>query len=120
MSAASTPLSAQKEIARGIVAIYKAYLGRGPTSARTTICEDHVSTICTQGLTKAEQKLVENGDLETVRSIRRKFQGAMSAEVTELVERVTGRKALTLLSDHDVERDIAVETVVLEPGESSA
>ncbi len=111
---ATASQSAQKEIARGIVSIYKNYLGRGPTSAKTTISDDHVSTICSQGLTKAEQKLVEKGDFETVRSIRRKFQEAMSADVKELVERVTGRKALTLLSDHDVEQDIAMETVVLE------
>jgi uncharacterized protein YbcI len=106
--------SAQKEIARGIVSIYKNYLGRGPTSSRTTIAGDHVSTICTDGLTKAEQSLVENGDAETVRSIRRKFQDAMRAEIVDLIERVTGRKALALLSDHDVENDIAVETVVFE------
>lgn len=107
--------AARREIARGIVTIYKSYLGRGPTSALTTIEEDHVTTICTEGLTKAEQKLVEGGDGETVRSIRRKFQEAMRPDVTELVERVTGRKALTLLSDHDVQRDIAAETVILEP-----
>ena len=123
MAEATSSQSAQKEIARGVVSIYKAYLGRGPTSARATISDDHVSTICTQGLTKAEQKLVEGGDFETVRSIRRKFQEAMRDDIIGLVEQVMGRKARTLLSDHDVERDIAIETVIFESedaGEGSA
>jgi uncharacterized protein YbcI len=120
MKEAPASQPAQKEIARGVVSIYKSYLGRGPTSAHTTITDDHVSTICTQGLTKAEQKLVDNGDLEMVRSIRRKFQEAMRDDIIGLVEQVTGRRARSLLSDHDVERDIAIETVILEPAGSGA
>lgn len=108
-----------KEISHGIVGIYKDYLGRGPTSSRTTIAGDCVTTICEDGLTRAERSLVDAGEGETVRDIRRKFQAAMGAEVMDLVGRVTGRPAKTILSDHDVERDIAVETVILEPESSN-
>lgn len=103
-----------KEISHGIVGIYKEYLGRGPTSSRTTIAGDCVTTVCEDGLTRAERSLVEAGDGETVREIRRKFQLAMGPEIKELVGRVTGRTPRTILSDHDVERDIAAETVILE------
>jgi uncharacterized protein YbcI len=107
-----TRTSPQKEIARGVVKIYKDYLGRGPTAAQTTITEDFVVTLCEDGLTKAELNLIERGEEDTVRSIRRKFQTAMRNDLIDLVEQVTGRKGRALLSDHDVVNDIAIETVV--------
>jgi uncharacterized protein YbcI len=106
--------SPQKRISRGVVGIYKEYMGRGPTNARTTITDELVITLCEDGLTKAERNLVEAGDDDTVRSIRRKFQQAMSRDIMDLTEQVTGRPARSLLSDHDVVNDIAVETVVLD------
>ena len=108
----SDPLNERREISRGIVAIYKDYVGRGPTTARTSINDDHVTTLCAGGLTKAERKLVASGDDETVREIRRKFQGAMRGEIVALVERVMSRESRAFLSDHDVITDVAVETVV--------
>ena len=102
----------RREISRGVVAIYKDYVGRGPTTARTTINDDHVTTLCSGSLTKAELKLVEEGDAETVREIRRKFQSAMRADLIALIERVTGRSAKAFLSDHDVITDVSVETLV--------
>lgn len=109
-----------KEITRGVVAIYKDYLGRGPTTARTVIAGDHVSTICEDGLTQAERRLVEGGEADCVRSIRRTFQVAMRDDILALVAGVTGRTPRTLLSDHDPVADIMVETVILEPEERSA
>ncbi len=106
--------SPEKQISRGTVAIYKEYLGRGPGSATTTITETFATTICENGLTKAEQRLVERGEHDVVREIRRKFQLAMSAEMRRLVEGVTSKRTKTLLSDHDVDNDIAIETVIFE------
>jgi uncharacterized protein YbcI len=113
-SEGTEPASPAKTIARGIVSIYKEYLGRGPTSARATIGDEFVTILCEDGLTKAEKQLVERGDADVVREIRRKFQIAMSADIKRLVEQTTGRKSRALLSDHDVEQDIAIETVVFQ------
>ena len=106
------PDAQSKEIARGIVAIYKDYLGRGPEGVKTTIGDDHVVTVLEGSLTRAEASLVEQGDEESVREIRRKFQVAMAEDITQLVERVTGRPAKAMLSDHNVEKDVAVEMVM--------
>lgn len=107
--------SPQKEISHEVVRIYKEFLGRGPKRAQTIIADDYVVTVCEESLTKAEIKLVEKGDDETVRAIRRKFQLAMQREIIDVIERVTARRARALLSDHDVVDDIAVEVVVLVP-----
>lgn len=107
--------SAQKQISRGVVAIYEDYLGRGPTTARTTITDSAAITTLMDSLTKAETSLVDGGEAGTVREMRRKFQLAMREEITTLVEDVTGRKAASFLSDHDTGPDVAVEMVVFAP-----
>lgn len=112
-------ISPQKEISRGVVSIYKDYLGRGPTTARTAITDDSVVTTLQDSLTKAERSLVLGGEAETVREMRRKFQCAMRSDITELVEKVTGRECAAFLSDHDTETDVAVEMVVLAPAEAA-
>lgn len=104
--------SKQKQISYGIVAIYKDYLGRGPTNAQTTLTDQFAMTTLGDSLTKAEHSLVRSGEAETVREMRRKFQFAMRDEIKALVEDVTGRKAASFLSDHDTEPDVAVEIVV--------
>ena len=45
----------------------------------------------------------------------------MEVDIKELVERETGRSAATFLSDHDVEKDIAIEVVLFDgsDGESA-
>ena len=105
-------LSPEKEIARGIVSIYKEYLGRGPRTARTELTGNAAITTLEQSLTKAEQSLIAAGDATAVREIRRKFQEAMRKDITTLVERVTGRPTASFLSDHDTVKDVAVEMVV--------
>jgi uncharacterized protein YbcI len=105
-------MAPQQRISRGIVAIYKSHLGRGPTEAKTEITETGVVTTLRDSLTLAEQKLIEAGDGDSVRELRRKFQAVMREEIIALIEEVTGRDGGSFLSDHDVETDVAVEMVV--------
>jgi len=107
--------SPQKQVSHGIVAIYKNYIGRGPTTVRTTITDDVCLTVVQESLIKAEQSLVESGEAELVREMRRKFQFAMREDIKALVEEVTGRKAQAFLSDHDTSPDVAVEMIVFAP-----
>lgn len=116
----SPSASTEAKISRGMVRIYKDYLGRGPTSATTTIADNFVTTICRESLTKAEISLVSSNDEETVRSIRRKFQTAMGGDICALVEGLVDRKSVGFLSDHDVSSDISVEIVVLEDEASAS
>jgi uncharacterized protein YbcI len=103
---------AEREISRGVVSIYKEYLGRGPTSARTEVTDHTAITTLSNALTKAERSLILRGESATVREMRRKFQLAMRKDITTLVEETTGRRASAFLSDHDTEKDVAIEVVV--------
>ena len=112
-----TPL---REISRGMVGLYKDYLGRGPNEAKTLIHGDVVVTVLHDSLTKAEQRLAGTGNPGTVRTIRREFQDAMREDVIALVEKVTGRSAICMLSDHSPDPDYAVEVVLLVPEATAA
>jgi uncharacterized protein YbcI len=104
--------SDERKISRGVVAIYKDYTGRGPSYASTKITDAYSTTIIRDSLTKAERTLIEQGEAETVRSIRRKFQEAMADEICSLVATVTARECGALLSDHHPEDDVAIEAVM--------
>jgi uncharacterized protein YbcI len=116
---AGAPDSPQREISRGMVSIYKDYFGRGPSWAQTTLADTHVTTILSDALTVVEQRLADEGNHETVRSLRRKVQESMARDMSDLIERTTGRTVKCLLSDHDVPTDTAVEVVVFSGAESA-
>jgi uncharacterized protein YbcI len=99
-----------------MVALFKEATGRGPTRARTYVEDGLVVTVLYDTMTKAERTLKDEHKEDTVRSLRRIFQGTLRDDAIEIVERLTGRKVLAFLSDHAVEPDYAVEAFVLEPG----
>jgi uncharacterized protein YbcI len=105
----------EREISRAVVAIYKEYIGRGSTLARTTITDDMVVCVLHDSLTKAEQTLIASDGPETVRLLRRKFQDAMQADIRKAVEQALDRRTTAMLSDHITDPDVAVEIVMLEP-----
>lgn len=104
-----------RAISHAIVAIYKEYLGRGPTEAKTVISDDLVVCVLADSLTKAERTMVEAGEGTMVRDVRRKFQDTMEADAIAAVEQHTGRTARAMLSDHRTDPDMAVEVFPLVP-----
>lgn len=104
-----------REIARAMVALYKEYVGRGPTTARAHFDGDLIAVTLEGTMIKAEQTLAEEGEEGLVRGVRRVLQGKFRKDAVELVEGLTGRKVRAFLSDHDIEHDVALEAFVLEP-----
>ena len=102
-----------------VVRVFAEYTGRGPTRARTTIRDDIVVCVAHQCMTKAERRLVETGEGESVRSLRRTFQNAMREDLVAGVERLSGRPVVSFMSDHDPERDFTAEVFVLAGHEGS-
>jgi uncharacterized protein YbcI len=105
-----------RDISRAMVALFKESTGRGPNRARTYIQDSLVVTVLYDTMTKAERTLKEEHREDTVRDLRRIFQGTFRQDAIEIVERLTGRKVLAFLSDHAVDPDYAIEAFVLEPG----
>jgi uncharacterized protein YbcI len=107
-------------ISSHVVRLFAEYTGRGPTRARTIIGENVVVCVTQNSMTKAERRLVQEGESDLVVLIRRKFQAVMRDDLVAAVEAVTGRTVLSFMSDHEAGRDYAAEVFVLEGRPTSA
>jgi uncharacterized protein YbcI len=107
--------SLNRELSRAMVALYKDYVGRGPTHARAYVHDDLVVIILQDTMIQAEKTLAGEGEEDLVRGVRRVFQGKFREDANSIVERLTGRKVLAFLSDHAIEEDVAAEVFVLVP-----
>lgn len=101
-------------ISREIVGIYAEYYGRGPTKAKTHWREDVVTCILEDAFTRAERVLVDGGRFDQVRMNRQAFQDEIEPLFRETIEKVTGRRVETCLSQ--INKDgVAAEVFVLGP-----
>ena len=71
-------------------------------------------------LTTPERNLVRLGGAEQVRDFRDGLQMAMRDDLIAAVELAVGRRVLALLSDTEVDADLAIQVFKLAPAESDA
>jgi uncharacterized protein YbcI len=103
-------------ISKEIVRIYKDQFGRGPTKVRSHFAgPDILICVLENTFTPAERSLQAMGEHQRLRDMRIFFQYASTAEFTEAVERVTGRRVRSFISGIDTNTDVACEMFVLEP-----
>jgi uncharacterized protein YbcI len=107
------PLAAA--ISNAVVGALARTTGRGPTKARTTLGENGVFVVLQDTLTHGEQTLADAGESVAVLDLRRRWQRVMQADISQEVERLTGRKVIGFMSDNHIDPDIAVEVFILEP-----
>ena len=102
-------------ISTAVVHVFSEHTGRGPTKARTTIDGETVVVILQDGLTKAEQRLVDAGRHTEVLVLRRTFQETMRDDLVAVVERLTARSVQAFMSANHIAPDTAAEVFLLEP-----
>ena len=102
-----------QRISRGMVALFKQHVGRGPGLARTFVNDDIVTVILHDTLTPVERTLTGSEHADVVRDMRRSFQSAICDEMIALIERETSCDVKAFMSDHSVLPDYAVECFVL-------
>ena len=77
-----------------LVALMKEYYGKGPTAAKSFLCDEYVMTVLEDGLTTNEKTMLEAGQHSLVRDYRLSFQQVVREEFCSAVERITERKVL--------------------------
>ena len=102
-------------ISTAVVHAVGEYTGRGPTKARTYVNRDVITVLLRDTLTKAERRLVSDGNAPTVVHTRAIFQQMMREELVASVEDLTGRTVVAFMSANHIDPDVGVETFVLEP-----
>jgi uncharacterized protein YbcI len=101
-------------ISNGIVHVIATYTGRGPTRAHTTIDGKLIVCLIEDALTTSERRLLEQGADDAVLTIRQSVQDAMKDELIALVEDLTGRKVVAVMSASHTSPDCGLEAFVLE------
>jgi uncharacterized protein YbcI len=108
-------LSLQARLSKVIVRTMKDLYGRGPTHAKTYICDDeYVFCVMSGGLTRDEETMIRGGEQDAVREYRLRFQSVIAPELIRRVEDVLGRKVVSYHSQVLFDPDRLVEIFVLD------
>jgi uncharacterized protein YbcI len=114
-------LSIQARISHVVVRTMKDLYGRGPTHAKTYLCDEYVFCVMSGGMTRDEETMIRGGEHEAVRDYRLRFQAVIAPELIRRVEGVLGRKVASYHSQVLFDPDRLIEIFVLDdPGERGA
>jgi uncharacterized protein YbcI len=102
------------EVTRRLVQLHKEYYGKGPTRAKAYLVNDTVLCLLEGGFTMVERTLIEHGEADSVRNMRRSFQVAMEHEFTQTIEDALGRRVIAYMSQVHSNPDISAELFVME------
>ena len=103
----------RQQLSNAVMALYKQYLGKGPTECRAYLDRDLVVVVLTGGYSAGEQTLFEAGKWHDVRHARLAWQDSMEVRFTEAIERLTNRTVKAFMSASHQDPDVSVEVFVL-------
>ena len=102
-------------ISQAIVRIHAEHFGKGATQAKTYVWDNLVVCLLRDVLTVAERTLIEADRADTVRDVRTTFQSSLERTFRTAIERLTGRRVHSFMSQVDPQNGLGVEVFVLEP-----
>lgn len=105
-----------QRISTEMVQTMKQYYGKGPVSAKSYLVDDLLFVVMREGITQAEQTMLDAGRHGTVRSFRQEFENEMTEILTRMVERVTGRRVVTYQSQVLFDPNLTIEIFVFDDG----
>ncbi len=90
----------EAEIANAIIQFEKEYMGRGPMETRAYIIDDMILIRLKGVLTLAEQQLAKNPEgAPLIKRVRSSLLEQARELLTEVIEKVTGLKVISLHTD---------------------
>ena len=101
-------------ISNEMVRAQKQFFGKGPTKAKSYMLDDFLLIVMRGGLTTAEKTMLEFGQPDQVRQFRQLFENEMTERLTDMIERLTGRKVATYQSQIMFDPDLVVEMFVFD------
>ena len=95
-------------------AMQKAAFGKGPVSTKSYMFDDMLLIVMREGLTQAEQTMLEFGRHDLVREFRQQFENEMTRRIVDMIEELTERKVLTYQSQVMFDPHVVVEMFVFD------
>jgi uncharacterized protein YbcI len=119
MPANDAPLTGDELLAavtKAMIAFHERYYHRTPVSAKTLLLGGEL-LVCVLGgvYNDVEKTMIELQRAPIVHETRSAFQNALQHRFVAAIERLSGRKVLTFMSDHHVGPDIEIELFMLTP-----
>jgi uncharacterized protein YbcI len=103
-------------VTTAMVALHKRYYNRVPASAKTQLIDDELLACVMGGVyNDVEKTMIELQRRSDVRETRSAFQTAMKERFISEVERLSGRRVTSFMSDTHVGPDLEIELFVLAP-----
>ena len=102
-------------VSNTVVSAMKDLYGRGPTHAKTYLCDEYVFCVLSGGLTRDEETMIRGGQQDAVRDYRLRFQAVIAPELIRRVEDVLGRRVVSYHSQVLFDPDRLIEMFVLDP-----
>jgi len=101
-------------ISNEFVQMQKQYWGLGPVSVKSYMMDDLLLIVMRGGLTQAEHTMLDFDEADLVRDFRQTFENKMTQNLTDKIERLTGRKVLTYQSQILFDPDVVTELFVFD------
>ncbi len=108
-------LSLQARVSRVIVRTMKDLYGRGPTQAKTYICDEYIFCVLSGGMTRDEETMIRGGERDAVRDYRLRFQAVIAPQLIRAVEDTLERRVVSYQSQVLFDPDRLVEIFVVDP-----
>ena len=109
------PTQAEEQIAREVVEVHEASYGVGSSDTHVHVVGDFVLVVLDVVLTRSEQTLLQAGKPDAVTGIRESFQEVIGATFSAIVERATGRRVISFMSQMSVDPPYSTELFRLAP-----
>ena len=101
-----------------MIAAHKRYHHRAPVTAKTQLIGDELLACVMGGVyTDVEKTMIELERHAVVKETRSAFQQAMKDRVVAEVQRLSGRRVHTFISDSHVGPDLEIELFFLDPAD---
>jgi uncharacterized protein YbcI len=121
MSRPEPPLTGDallEAVTDAMVVLHARYYHRVPAVASTQRVRDEILACVMGGVyTDVEKTMIELEEQATVKRTRSRFQHAMKRKFIAEVERLSGRRVNTFISDSSVGPDLQVALFILDPVE---
>ena len=101
-------------ISNEFVMMQKQYWGLGPVQAKSYMMDDLLLIVMRGGMTRAELTMLDFGRPDLVRNFRQSFENEMTKNLTDKIERLTGRKVLTYQSQILFDPHVVAELFVFD------
>jgi uncharacterized protein YbcI len=114
VSAGERERSLLRRLSSSTGAMQKAAFGKGPVSTKSYMFDDMLLIVMREGLTQAEQTMLEFGRHDLVREFRQQFENEMTRRIIDMIEELTERKVLTHQSQVMFDPHVVVEMFVFD------